>query len=195
VIKSVTPSGAVTEWADKSTAEAANTPHTVTGSISYSDANGLDTHTASVTAKGSGYVGTFSLNTTNIDSADSVGWTFTVSDSAIDYLKSGQTLTQVYDVKIDDGHGGTVVQTVTVTIAGATDSSYSSYGSKSFWWSWGHGNGAGSANSWGNDAFGHGQHMDGQGVEGDQMPAPHQPTVVDSVAVLGAHLFHGDTLI
>ena len=61
------------------------------------------------------------LNTGNIDSAQSAGWSFTVSDSAIDYLKAGQTLTQKYDVTIDDGHGGSTTQTVTVTLIGAGD--------------------------------------------------------------------------
>jgi serralysin len=121
VIASATATGLATEWADKSAAETANTQHTASGSIAYSDANALDTHTASFVAKGSGYLGTFSLNTTAIDSSDKVGWSFSVSDGAMDYLKAGETKIQLYDVTINDGHGGSVVQTVTITLTGADD--------------------------------------------------------------------------
>jgi VCBS repeat-containing protein len=111
----------LTEWADNSAAEVANTPHTATGTITYSDPDLAQLHAASVKPQGTNYLGTFSLNTSNIDSNQSVGWSFTVSDSAIDYLKAGQTLTQNYDVTVDDGHGGSTVQTVTVTLIGADD--------------------------------------------------------------------------
>src|SRR5437867_1482340 len=36
-------------------------------------------------------------------------------------LQAGQTLTQLYDVTVDDGHGGTASQTVTITITGTND--------------------------------------------------------------------------
>lgn len=120
-VTSATSQVSLTEWANNSTAEASNTPHTATGKITYSDADVGQTHTASVKSQGTNYLGTFSLNTNNIDSSQSLDWSFTVSDSAIDYLKAGQTLTQKYDVTIDDGHGGTTLQTITVTLLGADD--------------------------------------------------------------------------
>lgn len=120
-ITSTAPSVSLTEWADKSANEVANTPHTASGALTYSDSDAGQAHAASFKAQGTNYVGTFSLTTNNIDSAQSVGWSFTVSDSAIDYLKAGQTLTQKYDVTIDDGHGGTALQTVTITLIGADD--------------------------------------------------------------------------
>ena len=88
----------------------------------YADANALDLHTASFTPKGSGYLGALSLNTAAIDSADTLQWLFTVSDSAIDSLNAGRTKVQLYNVAINDGHGGTVTQTITITLAGADDS-------------------------------------------------------------------------
>jgi hypothetical protein len=39
----------------------------------------------------------------------------------MDYLNAGQTLKQLYDVTISDGHGGTVVQTITITLRGSSD--------------------------------------------------------------------------
>lgn len=118
---SIAPSVSLTEWADKSANEVANTPHTASGALTYSDADAGQAHAASFKAEGTNYLGSFSLTTNNIDSAQSVGWSFTVSDSAIDYLKAGQNLTQKYDVTIDDGHGGTALQTVTITLIGADD--------------------------------------------------------------------------
>ena len=56
-----------------------------------------------------------------IDTDDFFDWSFSVSDKAIDYLAAGQTLTQSYAVKLDDSHGGTADQTVTITIVGAAD--------------------------------------------------------------------------
>ena len=120
-VMSAAASLSLAEWADKSANEVANISHTASGAITYSDADIGDVHSASFTPAGTGYLGTFTLNTGSIDSADSVGWSFTVSDSAIDYLKAGQSLTQKYDVAIDDGQGGTTVQTVTLTLTGTGD--------------------------------------------------------------------------
>jgi VCBS repeat-containing protein len=121
IMTSAAPSVSLTEWADRSANEVRNTPHTASGTFSYSDPDLGQVHAASFKPEGTNYLGTFSLNTSNIDSAQSVGWSFTVSDSAIDYLKAGQSLTQKYDVTIDDGHGGSTTQTVTVTLIGAVD--------------------------------------------------------------------------
>ena len=45
-----------------------------------------------------------------------VGWTYTVADDATDYLAAGQTATEKFTVTVDDGHGGTVDQMVTITV-------------------------------------------------------------------------------
>jgi serralysin len=178
VIASATAAGAATEWADKSAKENGNTPHTASGAVSYTDANTLDTHTASFVARGAGYVGTFSLNTSAIDSGDKVTWSFSVADSAIDYLNAGQTLTQLYDVTINDGHGGTVLQTITITINGAADGA-ARVAKK------GRGNGSDV-----DDGHGHGQQLDHHGVDQDQYPGPHPNS--DWMVVVGAHLHLGE---
>ena len=181
VIASATATGTATEWADKSTKETSNTPHIATGAVTYTDANTLDTHTASFTARGTGYLGTFSLNTSAIDSGDKVTWSFSVADSAIDYLNAGQMLTQLYDVAIDDGHGGTVVQTITITINGASDGA--ARGARK-----GRSNGSDT-----DDGQAHGQGVDGHSVDQDQYPAPHPNT--DWMTLVGAHLHFGDHLV
>nr|WP_283813808.1 VCBS domain-containing protein [Bradyrhizobium niftali] len=123
VITSAAQSGLATEWADLSAAEVANSPHTAFGAVAFTDVDTLDSHTASFAPQGGGYLGTFTLDTTNHDTGNggAIGWSFSVSDGAIDYLQAGQTLTQKYDVTISDGHGGTAVQTVTMTIVGTND--------------------------------------------------------------------------
>lgn len=120
VITTAAQSTTLTEWADLSTAEASNTAHTAKGTIGFSDPNTLDVHTATVSAGGSGYLGSFTLGAVD-ESTDTLGWSFSVSDSALDYLNAGQTLNQTYAVTINDGHGGTATQKVSITLAGAAD--------------------------------------------------------------------------
>src|SRR5262249_15994021 len=112
--------GMVTEIADHAPGENIN-DHTQGGSITFTDPDLSDTHTAVATAEGSGYLGTFSLDKTAIDTTHTVGWSFSVNDSALDYLQGGEHLVQKYDVKIDDGHGGSKTETVTVDIYGSND--------------------------------------------------------------------------
>ena len=50
-----------------------------------------------------------------------VSWSFSVDDSAIDYLGADDSLVQKYDVTVNDGNGGTKTQTITVTINGTND--------------------------------------------------------------------------
>src|SRR5690606_30152938 len=123
ILGSSTLTGDVTELPDGDPDEGNHT-HEATGTIAFSDVDTLvlaDTHLVqSVTAHGAGYLGNLTLGTVN-DATQEVVWTFQVADSAIDHLAQGEVLTQSYDVVISDGHGGTAVTTVTVTITGAND--------------------------------------------------------------------------
>jgi len=112
--------GAVSELPNGDPNENAFT-HTDSGTIAFDDADLADTHSASFTPQAGGYLGTFTLDPVN-QAGDSVGWDFSVEDSAIDFLDEGETLTQIYTVEIDDGNGGTVTQDVTITITGEGDS-------------------------------------------------------------------------
>jgi VCBS repeat-containing protein len=116
---STTASGSVTEEINLAATENAIT-HNATGTIAFADVDTLDTHSAGFAPQAGGYLGSFSLGAVN-QAGDTVGWSFQVADSAIDFLAAGQVLTQKYDVTVDDGHGGSVVQTVTVTITGTND--------------------------------------------------------------------------
>ena len=181
VIVSKTATGGATEWADKSAAETANTPHTASGSVIYSDADALDLHTASFSAKGTGYLGAFSLNTAAIDTADTVGWSFTVSDSAMDSMKAGVTKVQLYDVTISDGHGGTITQTITVTLTGANDSGGGGRTRKVR---------ANTQES--NGTSDGGSYLDRHDVQSDDRGPSHDRAAPDFVSLVGVHLNFDD---
>jgi VCBS repeat-containing protein len=121
-ITSTPQSGSATEIADNAPGENVDT-HVQGGTITYTDADNSDTHAASFSPEATGYLGTFALDTSNIDTGNggSVGWSFSVDDGALDYLAAGETLDQYYDVKIDDGHGGAATEIVHITLTGTND--------------------------------------------------------------------------
>ena len=119
VITSPSPTVMLTEIADGAPGENVATL-TADGAISFSDLDASDTHTATVTAQGAGYLDTLSLGAVD-PSTGTVAWTFEVTDGALDGLADGQTIVQAYDVTIDDGQGGSAVQTIEVVLTGTND--------------------------------------------------------------------------
>ena len=99
--------------------------HTETGVLPFIDVDLTDTHgTPTVTPQGGGYLGTFVANLINDSTGDGEGvvtWSFSVADSALDFLAADETIHQRYDVTVSDGNGGVRTQTVTVTLTGAND--------------------------------------------------------------------------
>lgn len=124
MITSGAQGGSVTEDVDNSANEN-NESHMQGGFITYTDADNHDTHTANWTEDGSNtsHLGTFTLDTTSIDTGNggTVGWNFSVDDSALDSLQGGEHLVQKYNVTVDDGHGGQKTETVTIDIYGTND--------------------------------------------------------------------------
>ncbi len=51
----------------------------------------------------------------------SIGWSFALSNSDVQFLAKNETLTLTYDVTVTDPSNASAIQTVTVTIAGAND--------------------------------------------------------------------------
>ncbi|QQO34910.1 VCBS domain-containing protein [Bradyrhizobium diazoefficiens] len=132
VATSTTPTGAVKEDAAATLSAG--------GTITFNDPDLTDTHTASFALKSTAssahlpgfndnasQIGTFALaavrENPGVSTVGSVGWSFTLDDKdpALQSLAEGQTITQIYTVTIDDHHGGTVTQDVTVTITGTND--------------------------------------------------------------------------
>ncbi|MBV9836448.1 MAG: tandem-95 repeat protein, partial [Alphaproteobacteria bacterium] len=118
-ITSATTSGAVVEIPDGTDGENA-TMHLTSGAINFADTDIIDTHSAVFAAQGSDYLGTFTLDPVD-QAGDSLRWHFSVADADLDSLRADQTLSQSYLVTIDDGHGGTLADTVTVSLRGTND--------------------------------------------------------------------------
>ncbi len=110
--------GAVTE-------DAADPTLSDTGTITFDDVDLIDVHTVSSTADAGNLLGgTLGVAVTAPASgagAGTVTWTYQVANSAVQYLAVGETATETFTVTIDDGHGGTVPQLVTVTVTGTND--------------------------------------------------------------------------
>ncbi|TYL92865.1 hypothetical protein FXB40_23515 [Bradyrhizobium rifense] len=88
------------------------------GAVFFTDADKTDTHTISVASQ-SGDLGTL---TATIDDADGkVTWSYDVSHANIAPLAAGQTHTDTFTLTLDDGHGGSATQNITVTLTGIDD--------------------------------------------------------------------------
>ena len=48
-------------------------------------------------------------------------WSYSVPDSAFDFLAEGEILTLTYTATVDDGHGGIVTKPLTITVTGTND--------------------------------------------------------------------------
>ncbi|WLG86308.1 VCBS domain-containing protein [Pseudomonas cucumis] len=94
--------------------------YAASGSITFTDADLIDTHSVTVTPGASGYLGSFTtdpLSDSTGTGSGSLGWNFAVNNAALQFLGEGQNVTQTYNVAIGDG----AVQTVTITITGTND--------------------------------------------------------------------------
>ncbi len=127
--------GAVTEIADNATAPDPELTSDLMdmGTITFADVDLTDTHTALVTGRsvtdggsllptGVTELGALTLDPVN-DATDTVKWTFTVNDSAVDFLAEGESIEQEFIVTINDGNTATptVTQVVTIVINGTND--------------------------------------------------------------------------
>jgi hypothetical protein len=95
-------------------------PPTAEGAISFTAGGSNDTYSESVTQRGSGYVGTFSLEPVSASNGSaSVDWQFDLGHDQIKFAP-GQTVTQSYDVNLTDPQNlaENVNQTVSVSIGG-----------------------------------------------------------------------------
>ena len=115
-----TTQGSVAEYDAGDTSTAA---HVATGSFQVSDIDIGDTLSFQITALGSGYVGSLSAaSLVSTGGSQQASWSFSVDDSAIDYLSMGQRLTQSYQVKLFDQYGqASQTMQVDVHITGAWD--------------------------------------------------------------------------
>jgi VCBS repeat-containing protein len=115
------------------------TPDQVSGSLSFTDPDLGDTHTASASLNSESWSGGSTPLATQaalasamsaLISADgttgSLAWQFSLADSNVDFLAVGETLTAIYDVTVTDHHVGSPfndssTQQVTVVVTGTND--------------------------------------------------------------------------
>jgi len=112
-----------------------NAPDAVSGSLSFTDPDVGDSHTAGASlfsATWSGGAVIPSASATALAAAMSasialdgtsgtLGWDFSLADHFVDFLASGETLTATYDVTVSDNHSGASTRQVTVVFTGAND--------------------------------------------------------------------------
>ena len=94
------------------------------GAVGFSDIDSSDQHVLSIEPRGSEYLGfldAFIASDSAFGGAGRVEWNFSAANDELQYLAEGETLEQVYDLTLDDGHGGSATQAVTVTIRGVND--------------------------------------------------------------------------
>ncbi|EJM63857.1 VCBS repeat-containing protein, partial [Pseudomonas sp. GM50] len=109
----------ITSGAQAGDAKEDSGDYAANGSITFTDADLIDTHSVTVTPGASGYLGNFTTNLSDSTGtgSGSLGWNFAVNNAALQFLGEGQSITQTYNVAIGDG----TVQTVTITITGTND--------------------------------------------------------------------------
>ncbi|MDT8424103.1 MAG: Ig-like domain-containing protein, partial [Desulfuromonadales bacterium] len=99
---------------------------TDTGTINFSDADLGDVHSVTEVVSSVGALGTLTASvTTGTDNTNGAGgvvtWNYAVDASAVEYLGEYETKVETFTFSIIDGHGGSVEQTVEMTIRGAND--------------------------------------------------------------------------
>jgi VCBS repeat-containing protein len=88
------------------------------GAVFFSDADKTDTHTVSVASQN----GNLGILTATVNDADGkVTWSYDVVHANIAPLTAGQTHIDSFTLTLDDGHGGSATQTITVTLTGIDD--------------------------------------------------------------------------
>jgi VCBS repeat-containing protein len=117
-----------------------STPDQVSGTLSFTDADVGDTHTASASLDSEIWSGGATIplatqvalagamsDSISLDgTTGSLDWQFSLADRNVDFLAVGETLTAVYDVTVTDHHAGSPLsdsstQQVTVVFTGAND--------------------------------------------------------------------------
>ena len=60
-------------------------------------------------------------DTTGTGTGGQLTWTYTVADSAVEFLAAGQTKVESFTITLDDQHGGLITKQIDVTITGTND--------------------------------------------------------------------------
>ncbi|WP_210205755.1 VCBS domain-containing protein [Hoeflea marina] len=98
---------------------------TDSGTIGFSDVDLSDTHSVDpLIVASEDALGALTASVTT-DTSNGLGgvisWDYSVAASAVEYLAKDETRVESFTLTLDDGHGGTIERTVTVTITGTND--------------------------------------------------------------------------
>lgn len=111
-------------------------PDGFTTQLAFTDVDLNDTHTVTIGAAQASWSDgavpaatlttldaalTSALTDSTHSGAGSLALSFSAPDAAFDFLAAGETLKVTYNVTVDDGHGGTSSQPVTITVTGTND--------------------------------------------------------------------------
>ncbi|MEH2508984.1 VCBS repeat-containing protein [Nitrobacteraceae bacterium AZCC 1564] len=98
---------------------------TDSGTIAFHDVDLSDTHVIDPTVTAStGALGLLTaevMTDTSGGTGGEIAWQYIVNSSAVEYLAAGESKLETFTITLDDGHGGTVSQTIEVTITGTND--------------------------------------------------------------------------
>lgn len=107
--------------AEEGAAEENTATYTAAGSLAFADPDLADACTVTVSPREAGFRGGLTATVAPAEGGGLIDWSFGVADADLDGLAAGEVLTQVYDLTLADGRGGTASRTVTVTLTGAAD--------------------------------------------------------------------------
>ena len=94
------------------------------GSVELTNFDPSGPENATVTPEGSGYAGSFSLDTVSeSNGGTSVGWQFSLADDQIN-VAPNQTVTQAYDISVTGSQGSSASQEVSVSIGGTGNDNF-----------------------------------------------------------------------
>ncbi|UPK40778.1 cadherin domain-containing protein (plasmid) [Bradyrhizobium sp. 186] len=101
------------------TEDPAATTLTTSGTLSFSDVDLTDVHSASAVPQ-AGNLGMLTVALSHDATGSGTGgvliWNYEVSEAAAQIITAGQSHSDTFTVSVNDSHGGTAMQTVTVTI-------------------------------------------------------------------------------
>ena len=60
-------------------------------------------------------------DTTGTGTGGQLTWTYTVANSAVEYLADDETKVESFTITLDDGNGGLITRQINVTITGTND--------------------------------------------------------------------------
>ena len=137
IIDDAVQTGTITESADNAPGSDTD-PDNATGTITFNDVDLADSPTASISAsfitggtaanslseaQSDALLDNLSLGTLidNPDGSGSIGWSYTIPNSELDFLGADETVELTFTVEIDDNNGGTDTQNVVITITGTND--------------------------------------------------------------------------